>query len=250
MVRDADASRGLDQRIAVGLSVLLQQLGVRLSDDQIERGRLRRKDRGHRLDDELETLSRVDQPERRDDLAVFDPELPLEADPSVRLDRRHAVLDDRGLFRDVVDVPQEPRGGVTHDHDDVAALRRVADRLQRPGLRSWRHGVQRDHHRLRQMLEEHREVIVVQTVMPLTVQAELVLDVDDVDARGVDRSRRITIGAPVLLADAPAHLRPVRPCGARLVDGDLDRADRGVRDLHGGEQIAGERGDAAAARHG
>src|SRR5207249_855185 len=103
VVRDTEALRDLDERVAVRLAGLLQELGVRLTDDEIERAGMRRDDLGHRLDDVLETLAGVHEPEGRHDLASLDAELPLEAPAAVRLDRGHAVLDDDRFFRDAVD---------------------------------------------------------------------------------------------------------------------------------------------------
>ena len=93
-------------------------------------------------------------------------------------------------------------------------------------------------------------MILVDAVAPDPVEAELVLDVHRVGGRLVDRSGRPPVAGAVPLPDAPADLGAVRPSGVRLVDRGGNATDRWVGRLHGGHEIGGEGGYAAATRYG
>ena len=101
--------------------------------------------------------------------------------PPAGLDRRHAVLDHHRRPRHTVDVAKEARRGRAHDHDLFAVLRGETHRLERPGLGLRRDRVERGDDRLGAVFEEYAQVVVVRAVVPHTVEAELVLQVDDVD---------------------------------------------------------------------
>ena len=108
------------QALAIVLALCSQQVGMRLTRDEVEGVRMPRNDTGHRLDHVLEPLARVDQAKGRDDRPPFDAELLLETLAAVRLDGRHSVGDD----------PRHSGGAVLRGedvdrrrghHDDLAA---------------------------------------------------------------------------------------------------------------------------------
>src|SRR5207245_11068368 len=73
-------ARALDlahELVPVLLARLLQELRMRLSDDEVERTRMPSDDLGHRRDHVLETLTRIDEPEGGQDRAIFNAKLSL-----------------------------------------------------------------------------------------------------------------------------------------------------------------------------
>src|SRR5438270_13634579 len=110
-----------DKLISILLASLLQELGVRLSDDQVEGTGVARDDLGHRRDHVLETLARIDEAKGRQDRSVIHAQLPLQSVPATRHDRWHAVLDHDRALGYAVDVPEQPRRGLGHDHDPRSA---------------------------------------------------------------------------------------------------------------------------------
>lgn len=69
--------------------------------------------------------------------------------------------------------------------------------------------MKRRHDRLPELLEERAQVVFVDALgsvcSPDPVEAELVLDVYDVDLRFIDRRGRGSIGGCIALPDPPAH---------------------------------------------
>ena len=91
-------------------------------------------------------------------------------------------------------------------------------------------------------------VLLPRLVLPQTVEAELVLDADDVDIGAADRTGRGHVTVRRALTDPPPHLRPVCTHGVALID--RCHLDDGVlvRRQHRGHEVGGERGDATAPR--
>src|SRR2546423_7167410 len=83
-------------------------------------------------------------------------------------------------------------------------------------------------------------MIVVDVSRPRSVQAELVLYVDDVGVRAVDRISRGAVVSRVPLPDPPAHLSAVRPDLVRLVDRGHPELDARVGPFHRAHQIGRE----------
>src|SRR2546429_607003 len=98
--------------------------------------------------------------------------------PAARDDRRHAVLDHDGTLRDAVDVPEQPRRGLRHDHDPRAVLRDPAHGLADLRLRLRQDRVERGDDRLLQGFEKRHAVIVVDTVEPAATKTYLVPELD------------------------------------------------------------------------
>src|SRR5256886_7676121 len=166
--------------------------------------------------------------------------------PAARDDRRHAVLDHDGTLRDAVDVPEQPRRGLRHDDDPRAVLRDPAHGLADLRFRLGQDRVERGDDRLLQGFEKRHAVVVVNTVAPDTVKTELVLEVDGVDGRFVDRSCDPAVAFLVPLLDAPPDVGPVGARRVRLVNRGSDTTDRWVGRFYSGHQIGRERGDPAA----
>ena len=117
------------QSVPVLLSPLLEQLGVRLPGDQVERFRMPGDDGRHRFDHVLEALAGPHETEGRHDLAVIEAELRLETAPSDRLDVGHPVRDHGRALRDAVHVPEDVDGGLGHHGQTVRGVGDRADRL-------------------------------------------------------------------------------------------------------------------------
>src|SRR6185503_311018 len=236
-----------DERVPIRLAFPFLQLGVRLADDEIESGGMASDDLRHRLDDVLEALPRVDEPEGGDDRTLLDAELPLESMASPWLDGGHAVLDHHRRTRYPVDLAEQTCRGRAPDDDLIAALRDVANGLERPRLRLWRDGVQSRDHGLRAVVEEYAQVVVVGSVVPHAVETELVLHVDDVHVRFAYCDRRVAVRARLLLTDAPADIWSVSARGAPFVDGCCVDPHGRIGRFDGRGEVRGERGDATPA---
>ena len=166
--------------------------------------------------------------------------------PAARDDRRHAVLDHDGTLGDAVDVPEQPRRGLRHDHDPRAVLRDPAHGLADLRLRLRQDRMERGDDRLLQGFEKRQAVIVVDTVAPDAVKTELVLEVDSVDGGFVDRSCGPAVAFLVPLLDAPPDVGPVGARSVRLVNRGSDTTDRWVGRFYSRHEIGGERRDPAA----
>ena len=192
------------QAVAVFLAARFQQLGVGLARDQIERLGVPGRDRGHRLDRVLEALARPDQAEGRHDRAPVQAELRLQAAAPLRLDVGHPVRDDERALLDAVVAIQDVDRGLGHHDEPVRGLGDRPDGFADRGRGLRKNGVHVDERRLLQLLEERREVVLVHALdpvvadetaaLPQAVEAELVLDADDlgvgpVDLRGPRRGR-------------------------------------------------------------
>ena len=246
------------QPVAVLLAARLEQLRVRLARDQVERLGVACGHGGHRLDRVLQPLARTDEAERRDDRAPVQAELGLQAATPLRLDVGHPVGDHERPFLDAVVAVQDVDRGLGHHDEPVRGLgdgtHRLADR--RGGI--GQHRVHVHQRRLLQLLEEGSEVVLVHALdpvvadeaaaLPQAVEAEFVLDADDLGVGSIDLACGGPVGKRAALLDPPADLAAVGAHGVALVDrGDPALGVR-VGLAHGADQVGGERGDAASAR--
>ena len=154
---------------------------MRLSDDQVEGTGVARDDLGHRRDHVLEALARIDEAKGRQDRSVIHAQLPLQSVPATRHDRRHAVLDHDRALGYAVDVPEQPRRGLGHDHDPRAARGDATHGLADLRLGLGQDRVQRRDDGLLQSFKERHAMIFVDTVAPDAVETKLMLQVDGVD---------------------------------------------------------------------
>ena len=102
--------------------------------------------------------------------------------PPVRRDRWHPMRYDDRRSVDAVHVSEEASGGLGHHHDDRAPLGDAPERVAHPWLGLGQHRVEGRDHRFGDLLEQGDAVVVIRPVPVDTVQTELVLDVDHVDA--------------------------------------------------------------------
>src|ERR1700716_1667155 len=149
-----------------------------------------------------------------------------------------------GRAAHAVDLAQKTRGGRAHHDNLLTVFRDETHRFEGPWLGLRRDRVERRDDRLRAALEEHAKVVVVCAVVPHAIEAELVLDVDDVDVRRADRDGRVAVSARLLLADAPADFGSVGARSAGFVDGRGKDADGRISRLDRCREIGCERGDA------
>ena len=231
-----------------------------LAGDQVQGSGVVSDHLGHRLDHVLETLAGIDQTEGRDQRPAFHAELGLEPLTPVRLDHRHPVGNDPGRFGEAVVGGEDLNGARGHDDHLVAeggdAPHRLADGRRRIG----EDRVHGRHHRLAELLEEGPEMVLVGAVghgagdqarrRPDAVEAELVLHVDGVGIRAVDRSGGVAVGVGIALAYPPAHLGRVGPEHGRLLDGRDPAGDRWIGGADRGDEARREGGDAASAGYG
>src|SRR5438105_7232579 len=161
---------------------------MRLTDDQVQRVRVPSDDARHRIDHVLKALAWVDEAEGGDDRPAFDAKLPLEAMAPLRSDRRHPMRYHDRWLGDPIHVAKESRRGLRHDDDHGALFRDAAKRVAHPRLRLRQDRMEGRDDRLVELAEKSRRVIVIGPIAVYAVEAELVLEVHDVDGRVIDRS--------------------------------------------------------------
>ena len=214
-----------------------------------------RRDGGHRLEDVLQALARPHQAERRHDVAPVQAQLVLQAAPALGFDVRHAVLDDRHGGAHAVDLVQDADGRFGHDHQAVGGLGDLPHGGADGGRGLREHGVHRDERGLGDLLEERGEVILVgpfepalalpALVVPEPVEPELVLDADDIDVGGRDRSSGARVALGGALGDAPANLAAVGPDHVPFVDRGDVRTHGPIGLVDRVHEVGGEGGHAA-----
>ena len=256
LVAETELVDELLQTVAVLLASLLEQFGVGLAGDQVERLGVAGHDRGHGLDRVLEALAGPDEAEGRDDRVPVEPELRLQPASSLRLDVRHAVRDHERVLGDPVVALEDLDGALGHHREAVRRLGDRSDRVADRGRGIGQHRVHVHERGLLQLLEERGQVVLVRALDPLVadeaaalpeaVEAELVLHADDVGVGSVDRVGGGAIGHRAALADPPTDLAAVGADRAALVDRGDTGLCLGVGLADGRHHVGREGGDAAA----
>ena len=77
VIVDAQFDRARLKAVAIGFALMADEIGVRRAEHDIQRFRVRRDDRGHRLDHEFDALARREQPEGEQHLAALEAEARL-----------------------------------------------------------------------------------------------------------------------------------------------------------------------------
>src|SRR5205085_12207969 len=121
------------------------------------------------------------------------------------------------------------------------------DRFSDRGRGLRQHCMERCDERLLERLEEGCQV-VLEGVAPDAVQPELVLDVDQVNARSIELLSHLAVALRAALTDPPANVWPVGVDRSGVVDRGPTYPHRRVGRLDSVDQVAGERRDSALPR--
>ncbi len=198
VVVDPKFAHACHQALAIGLTLVPNQIGMRRTEHDIDRVGAAFQDRGHGVDHDLDALGGGQQAECQNDRAAVKSEFGL---GRVGLDKRkvgNAMGDDLDLVvRHAIDAAQQLASLVGH-HDDLRG--RFDDAFHHRALRRGRlgqHGVQRRdnrHRQARQQLEDVGAGVAAEN-------SELVLQTDDVEPAGIQEGRGAHIFFDAVIPD-------------------------------------------------
>ena len=173
---------------------------------------------------------------------------------------RHSVGDNANGRGDTVLRSENVHGSLRH-YDHLVA--EISDRTYGLPLRlRWtrKDCMQCRYYRLGQLLQKQAQVIFVPTLRPLTpgkrrlapnaIQAKLVLNVDGIGIRGIDRVRNRAVTFLVTLLNSPADLGAVRTQHVGLVNGCNATRGGGIRGTYRRDQISGKGRNTTSTRNG
>jgi chaperonin GroES len=213
------------------------------AQDDVERVRKLRDDRGERLDDVLDALVGREESEREDHRTALDPEPVLAATRCGQ--ERNAMRDEVDLFgADAVHVAREPRSGRAHDHHPLRERRQLVHHAALESVRLGEDGVQRGDDGHPQFAQQLQDV----TPGFSAEDPVLVLDADDVDGVDVQEVRGATVRGDLALGDLEANTRRVGIAPAGIVHREDEALDLGTGRSDGPAQIGRESRDPAMTR--
>jgi hypothetical protein len=228
------------EREAVLLAMLLDDLRMRLTRDDVEHVGVAGDDGRHRGNRHLDALAGRDQPEGGEHAAApvrVTVSLPYAGAAGGQELGGSAVRHDADAFRShEPGVEDHPAGGLGEDAHEGGLSAQRAQGLGLPDRRGRQDGVQRQDHGLLELTGQGQDVRAVRT----PEDPVFVLDHDDVVIAPVEHPGGRGVVAPLILQDLRHHL--VRLLGTLLAD------DR--RDVHRGNAVGGQQRVTEVAREG
>ena len=243
-VADAERAGPLHQHLAVTFALARGQHRMGGADDAVHQRRMPAQNRGKRVDDMLEPLAGAEQAERHQHRALADVLRGLGRGGAAERTIGRAMLDHvepRGFG--AVALDQQIARMAAHHHHPAGAREQMLKDPPLPLGRPRQHGVERQHQRRRQPIDEIADHGPVGTAE----DAIFVLDPDRVRAARVDRLRRGAIGGGIVGAKR-RHPRGIGAGGLALLERENLEADFGMVARGVLEHVGGEGGDSAVAR--
>jgi len=229
---------------AVVFAVVAEFIGVSGAEDDIDdigEGGL---DGGEGVEDVRDALVGGEEAKGEEDDFAFDAELVFEVGGVDEADIGDAVgnEDDFGEGGGV-GVEEDLAAAFGHDDEVAGAGEEAVHDAALIGVGLFEDGVEGGDDGHAEFAEEGKDV----AAGGAAVDAELVLEADDVDVGDVEEVGGAEVGGEVLLFDLEANDLGVGVAGGEVVDGDGEAIAEGVGGGDGGEDVRGEGSDAALA---